>query len=227
MTSSLWIVIAALTGLAGRGVSGCGAHVDLAMMDVQVSLLALAAARVFALDESPSRTGTEHLGRVPSAAFECSDGKWLQLSASDQHWSALCKVLLLEDLAMIPALRTNAGRLADRARVTDAMRIAMAARPRDELANALRDAGVPVGEVKSVPEVLVDEQVVARGMVGEFEHPTEGPFPALRTPLLFDGFDDPRPATPPLLGADTERVLMKRLGLSAADVATLRDEGVI
>jgi crotonobetainyl-CoA:carnitine CoA-transferase CaiB-like acyl-CoA transferase len=227
MASALWIAIAALAGLAGRGVSGRGAHVDLAMMDVQVSLLALAAARVFALDESPSRTGTEHPGRVPSAAFECSDGGWLHISASDQHWAPLCEVLALDELAADPALATNAGRVAERSRVSDALRAAIAARGRNDLADALRAAGVPVGEVKSVPEVLDDQQVRARAMVGEFDHPTEGTFPALRTPLLFDGFDDPRPAAPPLLGADNDDVLGQQLGLTDVELAALREEGVI
>jgi crotonobetainyl-CoA:carnitine CoA-transferase CaiB-like acyl-CoA transferase len=75
--------------------------------------------------------------------------------------------------------------------------------------------------------VLDDQQVRARAMVGEFDHPTEGTFPALRTPLLFDGFDDPRPTAPPLLGADNDDVLGQRLGLTDVELAALREEGVI
>lgn len=71
MSSGLWIAIAILTGLAGRGRSGKGCYIDMAMMDIQASLLALAAARLFALDEDIGRSGTEHPGRVPSAAFQC------------------------------------------------------------------------------------------------------------------------------------------------------------
>ena len=70
MTSGLWIAISILTGLVGRAKSGRGCRVDMAMMDVQASLLALAAARLFALDEDLGRSGTEHPGRVPSAAFQ-------------------------------------------------------------------------------------------------------------------------------------------------------------
>lgn len=227
MASALWIVIAALTGVVGRSVSGRGTHVDLAMMDVQVSLLALAAARVFALGETPTRTGTEHPGRVPSSAFECADGSWLHISASDQHWPALCGVLGLDDLAADPKLTANAGRVAGREPVSAALRQAISARCRDELAEALRQARVPVGEVKNVDEVLADVQVSARGMVSTFEHPTEGVFPALRTPLLLDGHDDPVPACPPLLGADTESILVDRLGLTHDDVEMLRSEGVV
>lgn len=227
MSSALWTAIAVLTGLVGRGVRGGGAHIDVAMMDVQVSLLALAAARVFALGEQPSRVGTEHAGRVPSAAFECADGRWIQISGSDQHWAALCAALGLDELAADAALTRNSGRVADRTRVMAALRAAISGWDRDQLADALRAVGVPVGEVNSVAEVLVDPHVAARRLVSRFDHPTEGEFPALRTPLRLDGFDDPAPLSPPLLGSHTRAVLADRLGLSEAEINRLHDEGTI
>ncbi|WP_171524431.1 CoA transferase, partial [Acinetobacter baumannii] len=87
------------------------------MMDAQVSLLTIAAARLFALGEDPQRCGTEHPGRVPSAAFACGDGGWLHVSGSDQHWAAICAVLGLDDLAADPRLASNEGRVAERQRV--------------------------------------------------------------------------------------------------------------
>ncbi|MBB5956980.1 crotonobetainyl-CoA:carnitine CoA-transferase CaiB-like acyl-CoA transferase [Saccharothrix tamanrassetensis] len=231
MTSGLWIAIAALTGLVGRGGTGRGSHVDLAMMDVQVSLLALAAARLFALDEDPGRTGTEHPGRVPSAAFECADGGWLHISCSDQHWLPLCAVLGLDELAADPELRPNAGRLAQRGRVMSALAEAFAARPRAEAATALRAAGVPAGEVNSVREILADENTSARGMVDHFRHPVAGTFPALRTPLRMSdvdgGFAAAPVGVPPRLGADTDAVLRERLGLGDSEIESLRGEGAI
>lgn len=227
LTSGLWIAIAALAGLAGRNGAGRGTHVDLAMMDVQVSLLAVAAARLFALDEDPVRTGTEHPGRVPSAAFECKDGRWLHISGSDPHWRPLCDVLGLDELAADPELAANAGRLARRDRVTAALGEAVAGWPRDELAGALRAAGVPAGEVYSVREALADRNTAERGMVGHFDHPSEGRFPALSTPLRAEGAGPPEPGAPPLLGSDTEAVLTELLGLDEAEISRLRDEGTI
>ncbi|ONI81505.1 CoA transferase [Actinosynnema sp. ALI-1.44] len=230
MTSGLWIAIAVLTGLVGRGSTGTGRHMDLSMMDVQVSLLALAAARLFALDEDPHRTGTEHPGRVPSAAFACSDGKWLHISCSDQHWLPLCETMVVPTLAEDADLRHNAGRLAQRERVMAVLTAAFAQRPRAELATALRAAGVPVGEVNTVREILADENTVGRGMVGDFEHPVAGSFPALRTPLRMSDMDDYAAlpvGTPPRLGADTGDVLRDRLGLSDSEIDALRREGAI
>lgn len=227
MTAGLWIAIAILTGLVGRGRSQKGCHIDLAMMDIQASLLALAAARLFALNEDISRSGTEHPGRVPSAAFQCRDGGWLHISGSDQHWLPMCRVLGLDDLASDPVLAPNAGRVANRKRVMDNMRTAIAARERAELAEALRTAGIPAGEVNTVREILNDPHMQAREVVGSFVHPTEGEFPALRTPIGFDGFEPPEIGCPPLLGADTEFLLKDELNLSDADIGALRSEGVI
>ena len=63
------------------------------MLDSQVALLTIAAARWFALGEVPPRMGTEHPGRVPTATFRCSDDRYLHITASDQHWGPLCRAL--------------------------------------------------------------------------------------------------------------------------------------
>ena len=226
LTSGLYIAIAILSALVGRATTGRGAYVDLAMMDVQTSLLSIAAARLFALDEDPARTGTEHPGRVPSAAFQCRDGSWLHISGSDQHWARICAVLGLDALAADPALAGNAARVARRATIMEAMRAAVATRDRPSLAEALRAQGVPAGEVNGVRDILADPHIRDRAMVQAFDHPTAGRFPALRNPLRFDGFDDPALGTPPLLGADTDAALAA-LGLDAAAIAALRAEQVI
>jgi crotonobetainyl-CoA:carnitine CoA-transferase CaiB-like acyl-CoA transferase len=226
LTSGLWVVIAVLSGLAGRAASGRGRHLDVSMMDVQLSLHALNAARLFALGEDPVRTGTEHPGRVPSAAFQAGDGEWLHISGSDQHWGPLCTVLGLADLAADPALRGNSGRVEQRARVMKALRGAIAQHDRDPLVKELRAADVPAGAVRSVREALADPHAVARGVVGEFTHPAEGTFPALRTPLRETGGEPLSVGVPPRLGADTDEVLAE-LGLSPAEIEDLRTEKVI
>jgi crotonobetainyl-CoA:carnitine CoA-transferase CaiB-like acyl-CoA transferase len=226
MSSGLWVAIAVLTGLAGRATSGQGRHLDVSMMDVQLSLHALNAARLFALDEDPARTGTEHPGRVPSAAFQAGDGGWLHISGSDQHWAPLCTVLGLDDLADDPDLTRNAGRVAHRDRIMRALRGAIAQHDRDPLVKALQAVDVPAGEVRSVREALADPHVIARGAVGTFTHPTEGEFPALRTPLRDSGAEPPPTDPPPLLGEDTDAVLAGA-GLSATDIEDLRRAGVL
>src|SRR5438874_468689 len=97
LSSGLWVAISILAALAGRSRTGKGCQIDFSMLDGQVALLTLAAARYFALGEVPPRLGTEHPGRVPSATFRSKDGKFAHITASDQHWAPLCKALGLEE----------------------------------------------------------------------------------------------------------------------------------
>jgi crotonobetainyl-CoA:carnitine CoA-transferase CaiB-like acyl-CoA transferase len=227
LTSALWVAVAILAALQGRSATGRGCHADFSMFDGQIALLTVAAARYFAIGEVPQRLGTEHPGRVPSASFRCADGRFLQITAGDQHWLPLCRVLGLEDLASEVELKRNSARVRRREEVMTKLAAAIAARRRDELAAALDAAGVPQGPILSVDEILGDAQVAARGLVGSFEHPKIGAFPALALPYKFVGWDDPAVERPPMLGEHTETVLAERLGLSAARIAQLKEAKVI
>src|SRR5262249_33589011 len=154
-----WAAIATLAALQGRAATGQGCHVDFSMLDGQIALLSVAAARYFALGEVPARLGTEHPGRVPSASFRCADGSFLHITASDQHWLPLCRVLGLEDWGSEPELQRNSARARRRDEVMAKLAAAIATRRRDELGAALDAAGVPQGPIRTVDEILTDEHV--------------------------------------------------------------------
>jgi len=223
MTSGLWIVIAAMTGLVGRSTTGRGCHVDLAMMDVQVSLLSLPAMWWFAQGLQPTRTGTEHLGRVPSAAFECRNDQWIFISGSDQHWAAICEVLGLDAPEW---METNAKRVERRVEVMSLLKNAIISRGRSDLAEALRAAGVPAGEVNTIPEILADPHIQFRDMVRDFDDPDRGETQCLSTPGRFSGYDPVAFLAPPKLGADTDLVLQS-LGVGEVRLSELREKGVV
>jgi crotonobetainyl-CoA:carnitine CoA-transferase CaiB-like acyl-CoA transferase len=222
LTSGLWIAIAILSALNGRHTTGQGAYVDFSMLDGQVGLLSLAAARYFALGEVPPRLGTEHPGRVPSATFRCADGKWLHITCSDQHWRPLVKILDIEAWGGEPALAQNSVRVARREEVMDKLGAAIVRWNRDDLGRACDGAGVPAGPVNHVDEVFADPHVLARGMRSEFAHPTLGSFEAVPLPFKFDGWDNPVAGTPPLLGEHTDAILAQRLGYAPERIAALR-----
>ena len=112
LTSGLWAAIAMLAALQGRAPTDSGCHVDFSMLDGQIALLTLAAARYFALGEVPPRLGTEHPGRVPSASFAVRRRPFLHITASDQHWLPLCRALGLEAWGSETELQGNSGRAA-------------------------------------------------------------------------------------------------------------------
>ncbi len=220
LTSGLWVAIAILASLAGRTRSGKGCHVDFSMLDGQVSLLTLAAARYFALGEIPPRLGTEHPGRVPSATFYCKDGKYAHITASDQHWLPLCKALGIEDWGS--SFNSNAVRVERREEIMPILTRTIEKLTRAELIAALDEADVPVGPVNDVAEILSDPHVRARRLVGSFDYPGVGEFRALALPYKFLGWDDPQIGRPPVLGEHTEKILEEKLNLSREAIFRLK-----
>jgi len=205
LTSGLWVAIAILAAVAGRSRTGKGCQVDFSMLDGQVSLLTLAAARYFALGEIPPRLGTEHPGRVPSATFGSRDGKFAHITASDQHWAPLCKALNLGEWGA--AYGSNSIRVEKRDEVMRVLTEAIAKLDRADLIARLDEVEVPVGPVNDVAEILNDPHTRARKLVGSFDYPEVGEFKALGLPYKFLGWDNPEIGRPPTLGEHTEKIL--------------------
>ena len=205
LTSGLWIAIAILAALAGRARTGKGSYVDFSMLDGQVSLLTLAAARYFALNEVPPRLGTEHPGRVPSATFRCKDGKYAHITASDQHWAPLCKALGIEEWG--GAFPENSTRVEKRDAVMAKLTEKIDQIERSRLLAMLDEVDVPIGPVNDVAEVLNDPHVRARKLIGSFYYAGVGEFKALAIPYKFLGWDNPEIGRPPTLGEHTAKIL--------------------
>lgn len=220
LTSGLWVAIAILAAVAGRARTGKGSYVDFSMLDGQVALLTLAAARYFALGEVPPRLGTEHPGRVPSATFRCRDGKYAHITASDQHWKGLCAALGVESEGS--SFTTNEERVEHREQVMQFLTAAVSKLERHELLAKLDAAEVPVGPVNNVAEILADPHTRARQIVGSFDYPGVGEFKALGLPYRFLGWDNPAIGRPPTLGEHTESVLRELLGFSNEEVMKLK-----
>jgi len=221
LTSGLWIAIAILAALAGRNRTGKGCYVDFSMLDWQIALLTLAAARYFALGEVPPRLGTEHPGRVPSATFRCRDDKFAHITASDQHWVPLCAALGLEEWGR--AFPDNAIRVQKRDVVMEKLSAAIEKLERPELLSKLDAADVPVGPVNDVAEILADPHTRARKLVGSFDYPGVGEFRALGLPYRFLGWDNPEIGRPPTLGEHTESILSGVLGFSSDEISRLKN----
>ncbi len=227
LMSALWVMIAGLTGLAARTTSGHGSFVDVSMLDTQVSMLSIAAARYFMLGEIPERMGTEHLGRVPSSTLPCGDGKYVHITTSENQWPDLCRALGIEEWGKGPEVASNDARIAHRGLVMGKLAEELAKWKREDLLERCNGLGVPIGPINDVADVVNDPHVRARGMIGKFNHPVVGEFPGLSMPLKFRDYDNPEMGCPPLLGQHTEAVLRERLGMDATDIEQLKSKGVI
>jgi crotonobetainyl-CoA:carnitine CoA-transferase CaiB-like acyl-CoA transferase len=224
--TGMYAATAVLAALAHRDRTGRGQHVDLSLLDVQVAMLANQAQAFLATGEPPARLGNAHPSIVPYQAFAAADGHLVLAVGNDGQFARLCGVLGRPALAADPRFATNAARVEHRAALLAILEPALAARPAAAWIGALEAAGVPCGPINDLRQVFDDPQVRHRGMRQEVDHPVAGRTALVASPIRLSGTPLPPPTAPPTLGQHTGEVLAE-LGLSAAEVAALRDAGVV
>lgn len=175
--AGLYGVIGIQAALAERARSGRGQHVDLALLDSGVAVLANQAMNYFA-GQSPRRMGNAHPNIVPYQVFPASDGRLIIACGNDRQFVALCEALGLAAVASDPAYSTNPARVANRDALCALIASRTALLPKADVIATLDRQGVPTGPINSVTEALNDPQVLSRGLLVA----PEG-IPGLRTPI--------------------------------------------
>jgi crotonobetainyl-CoA:carnitine CoA-transferase CaiB-like acyl-CoA transferase len=226
--SGLYSVIAIEAALARRAATGEGAYVDMALMDVQVAVLANQAVNYLVSGVTPRRLGNAHPNLVPYQVFKVADGHIIIATGNDRQTRDLCRVLGVEALADDPRFRRNADRIAHREALISLLEERTKTFRAADLLTALERAVVPAGPINTVAQVFEDPQVKARGMRidSPSSHAAGGVVPQVRAPILIDGEAMAAPHAAPALGEDSERVL-SGLGLSAEEIAVLKRAGVV
>jgi len=224
--TGLYAATAVLAALAQRERTGLGQHVDLALLDVQVAMLANQAQACLTTGRPPGRLGNAHPSIVPYQAFAAADGHLVVACGNDGQFARLCGALGLGGLAQDPRFATNAARVEHREALLEVLAPALAARPAAASIAALEAAGVPCGPINDLSQVFADPQVRHRAMRQEVDHPLAGRTALVGSPLKLSGSPPVPPRPPPLLGQHTDEVLGE-LGLDGAEVASLREAGVI
>jgi len=216
---------AVLAALHERQRTGRGRHFDISLLDVALASMVNQGQSALLTGVAPERLGSGHPSIVPYQAFPTKEGRIALAVGNDRQFSALCGVLGLPELASDPRFVTNERRVDNREVLIPLLTDALAGRTRDEWLEALSAARVPAAPVNTLPEALAEEQVLARGMVGEVEHPTVGRLPMIMSP--YGAAARERPQAPPRLGEDTRAVLARELGFASERIALLEEEGVI
>ena len=148
--------IAILAALAGRDRSGASRRVVISLADSARGALVNVAQNVLVSGRDAGRWGNAHANLVPYQMFAAGDRELVIAVGSDAQWLACCEALDLAALGADPALRQNAGRVAQRERVSGEFQRVLRAKPAADWIEALRRAGVPCGLVKSVREAIAD-----------------------------------------------------------------------
>ena len=225
--TGMYASIAICAALAHRAETGRGQHLDLALLDSQIALLAYQNTNYFATGKPPSRIGNLHPNIVPYQPFRTADGEVIIACGNDNLYRRFCEAAGCPELAGDARFATNGKRVENRVELTRLLQGIFAKRPTQDWLELLEAAGVPNGPINNVAQVFEEPQVRARGVRVELDHPVAGKLPTVASPMRFSGTPVEHRLAPPLLGQHTEEILRERLGRSAAQIAALRAEGVI
>ena len=225
--TGMYASIAICAALAHRAHSGTGQHLDLALLDSQIALLAYQNTNYFATGEPPGRIGNLHPNIVPYQPFRASDGDLILACGNDNLYSKFCDAAGCPELARDPRFVSNGKRVENRVELTRLLSEVFKKRSKREWLELLEAAGVPNGPINDVAQVFEEPQVKARGVRIELDHAAAGRLPMVASPMRFSATPLDYRLAPPLLGQHTEEVLRGLLGKSEPEIARLRAAGVI
>ncbi|MFZ1910287.1 MAG: CaiB/BaiF CoA-transferase family protein [Burkholderiales bacterium] len=225
--TGMYATIAVCAALAHRAESGIGQHLDLALLDCQVAVLANQGANYLATGVSPQRLGNAHPNIVPYQTFKTADGDVILACGNDNLFRKFCEVANCRHLAADERFATNRKRVENRTELTSILNDIFSGRTTREWTEALEAAGVPNGPINTLEQVFREPQAVARGLKIEIPHPLAGKVSLIRSPMRFSETPVEHNVPPPLLGEHTDEILHSVLGRSDAEIAKLRADGAV
>ena len=229
--TGMYATIAICAALANRDAqvprTGAGQHLDLALLDSQIALLAYQNTNFFATGKSPQRIGNLHPNIVPYQPFKTSDGEMIVACGNDNLFRKFCDAAGRPELAQDPRFASNGKRVENRAEITRLTEEIIRRKTTAEWLELLEAAGVPNGPINDLAQVFEEPQVKARGVKIELDHPAAGKLPLVASPMRFSGTPLEYRLAPPLLGEHTDQILKEFLKLNDAEISKLRADGIV
>jgi crotonobetainyl-CoA:carnitine CoA-transferase CaiB-like acyl-CoA transferase len=231
--TGMYAAVAILAALRHAERSGEGQHVDMALLDTQVAMLANLGANYLVSGKVPGRAGNAHQNIVPYQVFEVAaspDGAKDHLIlavGNDNQYAKFCEVAGRPDLAVDPRFAKNQDRVRNREQLIPVLEEIMKGRGKADWLAALEAAKVPCGAINNLAEVFGDPQVNQRGMVTAWQHPLQSELRLVSSPMKLSATPVRNDLPPPLLGQHTQEVLRELLDCSDERLADLRSGKVI
>ena len=218
---------AILAALMHRQKTGEGQHIDMALLDVQVAMLANLSSTYFASGAAPRRMGNAHQNIVPYHVFRAADEFLIVAVGNDSQFAKFCDVIGRSEWPRDARFATNPERVRHRDLLVGMIAGRLRERPAREWLALLQPAGVPCGPINDLHQVFADPQVRHRGMEVRAPHPAAGEVRMVANPIKFSATPIEHDTPPPLLGQHTREVLSSVLGMGEADFERLKEEGLV
>ena len=236
--TGLYATVGILAALRHAERTGEGQHIDMALLDTQVAMLANLGANYLvrgrAEGQVPGRAGNAHANIVPYQVFEVApDGQGhpqhiILAVGNDGQFARFCQIAGCPELAQDPRFARNADRVRHRAILVPLLEPLLRQRCKADWLSALETAQVPCGPINDLAEVFADPQVLARDMVHRWSHPLADTLDLVASPLKLSATPVRNDLPPPLLGQHTAEVLSSSwLSLTPERLADLSRQGII
>ncbi|CAB3741411.1 Acetyl-CoA:oxalate CoA-transferase [Achromobacter deleyi] len=219
IVTGMYATVAILAALQERHRSGLGQHLDIALLDSHVALLANQNSNYFNSGVAPTRAGNAHQNVVPYQVFAASDGHLIVATGNESQYRAYCAAIGAAELGDDPRFATNRLRVTHRDTLVALLAEIMGRGKRDDWIAKLEAVGVPCGPINDIAQAFAHPQVAARQLRRDLPHPSGGVAPVTASPLRLSASPVVYRRAPPLLGQHTEEVLREVLGKSPEAIA--------
>ena len=224
--SGLFSVIGMLSALLSREKTGKGQHLDLSLLDVQISLLTYMATMQTLSGVNPEPIGNAHFVHVPYNSFTTKDGFVVIAVITDAFWQGLLNIVDVDNLRK-EEFQSSTGRLQNQKFIESELNKKLSTETSEHWINALNSAKVPCAPINSFSQALSDEQVIHRNMVVEVEHPDGGKVKMPGNPIKLSYTDEDSFSPPPHLGQHTKETLIEWCNYSESEINELIKKKVI
>lgn len=225
--AGLYGCIGILAAVNHRHASGEGQQIDIGMLDTHVAWLANQGMNYLATGKNPPRLGNQHPNISPYQEYPTQDGYLILAIGNDPTFERFCKNFGLDDLPSDPRFATNASRVANRDLVTQTLTPVLKSRTTSAWVEALEALKIGCGPINTLKDVFADPHVIARDMVVKMQHKSGQEIEVIANPVKLSATPPDYRSPPPVLGEHSEHVLGGLLGMSSAEIAALREKGIV
>jgi crotonobetainyl-CoA:carnitine CoA-transferase CaiB-like acyl-CoA transferase len=228
LMAGMYASVGILAAVRHQAATGEGQFIDIGMLDTHVGWLANQGMNYLATGENPKRIGNQHPNILPYQVMTTSDGYIVLSVGNDPTFERFCKLAECEELLEDERFQTNAARVSNRDHVTETLNEITKKKPSDWWLENLEKEKIGSGPINNLEEVFADPHVIAREMVIEMDHPATGskPMKLIANPIKLSVTPPTYRKPPPLLGQHTDEVLQEA-GLSADEIAKLKEDGTV